>query len=194
MTLRETKRAIFTEIGLLQRHTWSKEYAELSYIDRQKIVEYLEQLDYDIQLLSGITRSTKKIESIIMYTTKGKVLRVFNSLEDGANWLGMTSASGIIRCCSLELKTYKGYIWRKSESGLAPLQFYSKGYLDRPIQRWKIDSYVFVEEEVFTSVKLAAKATYPDIASKTSHANIMKVITGKARKYKGFSWSVVQIK
>lgn len=46
----------------------------------------------------------------------GKIIKRFNSLTEGARFVGKDDPSGVWACCNNRIPTYKGYVWRYIES------------------------------------------------------------------------------
>ncbi len=61
----------------------------------------------------------KNIQSInepnqrkVVMMKDGKIIKRFNSLTEGADFVGKKGSSGVWACCNGKMPTYKGYVWR----------------------------------------------------------------------------------
>ena len=86
--------------GLKNNYIHNFECSIRNYLKKYDLYEDF-KLKYDFHSLT-----------VIQYDINGNKLREFPSLTDAAEFVGLTSTSGIAKCCKGKRRSAGGYVWR----------------------------------------------------------------------------------
>lgn len=192
MTLSETKKNFFIELGLLERHTLSDEYEELSSVQQERIERRITKIDEILEILCNIsvTGFQGNNKAVIMYNQDGSVIRCFDTVKDASFYMGDNRTNGVWKALTLTRIKYKDFYWRYVGSGFSIFRENtsknaSAGTMIQQLTvRSNGDHYVKCD---FKDLTEAAEYINPKNVH-SAKVNISKCCHNSKKTYMGYAW------
>lgn len=166
------------------------EESEISILEQKMIAKYQSNNpEYGYNILNGgMDGFNREGHAVIMYSLEGQYLRIFPTVLDACDYLGVDKGGSIAAACQGKRKSIYGYQWRYYNENF-PLQIpaisYEKvmGKKKRVVQIAQ-DGVVIAEYDSIAKAAQVTNVSAPDIG---------KVCRGQRKSAGGFIWHYLDV-